>query len=245
MDCKQQICKQLALDFNVSVADLQGEKNLFVLKQYRDGRRIYPNDDCILQILAINGILVMSSTDKTLLAWCERGFSKINGAWICEFAKLRYIDEKLRMMGHYIADGHHYYIPAKWDAAPNIVIQTQWYEKDELSQFIGDKRFCEAIGGDSNRPDMLAVTAIQNGEIVGMAGASADSPTAWQIGIDVLPQARSRGIGSYLTLLLKNEIQKRGFLPFYGTGESHIQSQKVAINAGFIPAWWELYTKKL
>lgn len=245
MDYKLKMYKQLALDFNVSVEDLQGQKNLFVLKQYREGRRIYPNDDCILQILAMNGIIVMSSTDKMLLAWCQKEFSKIYGAWICEFDKLRCIDNKLRTMGHRIADGHHYYIPAKSNVITDRNIQTQWYEKNELSEFIGDKRFSEAIGGDRIRPDMLAVAAIENGELVGMAGASADSPTAWQIGIDVLPQARNKGIGSYLVQLLKEEILKRGFLPFYGTGESHIQSQKVASYAGFIPAWWELYTKGL
>ena len=39
---------------------------------------------------------------------------------------------------------------------------------------------------------VLAVAAFRVGEIVGMAAASADSPVAWQIGVDVLPQVRRR-----------------------------------------------------
>ena len=39
---------------------------------------------------------------------------------------------------------------------------------------IGDKRFTSALSGDENRPDMLAVAAIIDGEIAGLAGASSD-----------------------------------------------------------------------
>ena len=110
---------------------------------------------------------------------------------------------------------------------------------------IGDKRFTSALSGDENRPDMLAVAAIIDGEIAGLAGASSDSPTAWQIGLNVLPAYRNRRIGTTLTALLAKEVESRGFLPFYGTGSSHIQSQNVAVGAGFVPAWWELYTKEI
>ena len=67
----------------------------------------------------------------------------------------------------------------------------------------------------------------------------------WQIGIDVLPESRGRQIGPLLTILLKREILKRGKLPFYGTAESHIQSQKVAVKSGFLPAWAELQSDNL
>ena len=45
---------------------------------------------------------------------------------------------------------------------------------------------------DKNRPDMLAVAAIDGDKIMGMAGASADNKTMWQIGIDVLPKYRGQ-----------------------------------------------------
>ena len=44
---------------------------------------------------------------------------------------------------------------------------------------------------------------------------------------------------------LAREIHSRGLLLFYGTGSSHMLSQRVAIGAGFVPGWWELYTKPI
>ena len=65
----------------------------------------------------------------------------------------------------------------------------------------------------------------------------------WQIGIDVFPEYRGRKVGTNLVTLLKNEILKRGKVPFYGTVNSHFHSQNIAMNAGFFPAWAELYSK--
>jgi GNAT superfamily N-acetyltransferase len=90
---------------------------------------------------------------------------------------------------------------------------------------------------------VLAVAAFEGDNIIGMAGASADSKTMWQIGINVLSEHRGRGIGTNLVTLLKNEILSRGKVPFYGTVGSHFQSQNIAISSGFFPAWAELYSE--
>ena len=86
---------------------------------------------------------------------------------------------------------------------------------------------------------------IKDGEILGMAGASADSDVMWQIGIDVMPESKGRNLGPFITILLKREILKRGKIPYYGTVESHIQSQKVAVKSGFVPYWAEINSAPL
>ena len=65
------------------------------------------------------------------------------------------------------------------------------------------------------------------------------TPHWQQIGIDVLPRYRSRGIGTYLVTLLKNRIIEMGDIPFYGTAAANIQSQNIAVKAGFKHAWVE------
>lgn len=50
--------------------------------------------------------------------------------------------------------------------------------------------------------DMLAVGAYSGGECIGLAGASADCDSMWQIGIDVLPPYRRQGVASALTSTL-------------------------------------------
>ena len=67
----------------------------------------------------------------------------------------------------------------------------------------------------------------------------------WQIGINVKPNGRRKGIGKILVSLLKNEILDKGRLPYYGTSMGHIASQKVVIGSGFVPAWAELVTDRL
>ncbi len=87
------------------------------------------------------------------------------------------------------------------------------------------------------RPDALVVYAEHGGQIAGMAGASADCESMWQIGIDVLPPYRGLGLASCLVSRLAALILKRGIVPFYCTGSSNIPSQLVAYRSGFAPAW--------
>ncbi len=123
--------------------------------------------------------------------------------------------------------------------------QIKWFEQQDIHQFKGDDRFSEALAFEETHPDVLAVAAFDGDRIMGMAGASADSKTMWQIGIDVIPEYRGKGIGASLTALLKQEVLKRGKIPFYGTVESHDISKNIAIRAGFIPAWAELQSRKI
>ena len=248
MDYKKALYYQLSLDFSLSPEQFPLQKNHFVMKRYLEGRRLYQSDGCILQILSMDSHMVICSTDSVFLSWMEQEYKEISGAWISEYGEIFNINQKLKEYGHYIADGHPFFIPKSLQSLPQTIapgFEIQWYERDALALFVGNPRFTNAIGGDAQRPDMLAVAAIINGQIAGMAGASADSSTAWQIGIDVLPAYRGNRIGTTLTALLAKEVERRGFLPFYGTGASHIQSQKVAVGAGFVPAWWELYTKEM
>ncbi len=78
-----------------------------------------------------------------------------------------------------------------------------------------------------------------------MAGASADSPLFWQIGINVDFQARGLHVGSTLVRLLAQDIIAHGAVPYYGTSMSHIASQRVAHRAGFAVTWAELITEEV
>ena len=238
-----QIAKaQLALDYNCQLSDFEKEKNTIVENKLIDGRRIYDSDGCFLKILCFGGKAIIS-TSPIIMPWCEEKLLNRDAAWFFEYPNLRAIDKKLQEFGHEIADIHHYYLPN-----PNVswiepITSVKWYEYEDILQFENDDRFGEAFAFDENHPDVLAVAAFDGDNIMGMAGASADSKTMWQIGIDVLPEYRGRGIGTNLVTLLKNEILKRGKIPFYGTVESHFHSQNIAMSAGFFPAWAELYSK--
>ncbi|MDR2649448.1 MAG: hypothetical protein LBB94_06995 [Clostridiales bacterium] len=63
----------------------------------------------------------------------------------------------------------------------------------------------------------------------------------WQIGIDVLPEYRHLGIAAVLTNRLTIEILERGKIPYYGTAQRNIASQRVAHRAGLRPAWCDVW----
>ncbi len=91
--------------------------------------------------------------------------------------------------------------------------------------------------------DVLGVGAFDKGRLIGLAGCSADCDTMWQIGVDVLPEYRRRGVASALTARLAREILERGKTPFYCAAWSNIRSVRNAIRSGFRPAWVELTAK--
>lgn len=233
---------QLALDYNCQLTDFEKEKNTIVENNLTDGRRIYDNDGCFLKLLCFGGKAIISTSPK-MMNWCEEKLLNTDAEWIFEYPKLRVIDKKLKEFGHEIADIHHYYLPNPSALEIKPMTNVKWYESKEILQFEKDDRIGEAFAFDENHPDVLAVAAFDGDNMMGIAGASADCKTMWQIGIDVFPNYRGQGIGTKLVALLKNEILKRGKIPFYGTIESHFNSQNVALKAGFFPVWAELYSE--
>lgn len=126
-------------------------------------------------------------------------------------------------------------------------------DAEQIERFRGDKRYSNALGFSVTRPDVLVLAAYAvdgagdtegagipaNADPVAMVGMSDDSPIMRQIGIDVLPAFRGAGIASALVRDAARLTLAEGYLPFYGTSPSHMLSQRVALNAGLVPTWWE------
>lgn len=93
---------------------------------------------------------------------------------------------------------------------------------------------------DDRERDVLCVGAYDSDRLIGLAGCSADCETMYQIGVDVLPDYRRKGVASAVTSRLAIEILKLGKVPFYCAAWSNIRSVRNAIKSGFRPAWVEL-----
>ena len=91
---------------------------------------------------------------------------------------------------------------------------------------------------------MLAVGAYDNGKLIGLSGCSADCEMMYQIGVDVLPEYRRKGIASAVTSRLALEVLALGKVPFYCAAWSNIKSVRNAIKSAFRPAWVELTARK-
>ena len=132
-------------------------------------------------------------------------------------------------------------------------LRVELLDAEQFERFRGDKRYSNALGFSTTRPDVLVLAAYAvdgagdtegagiraNADPVAMVGMSDDSPIMRQIGIDVLPAFRGAGIASALVRDAARLTLAEGYLPFYGTSPSHMLSQRVALNAGLVPTWWE------
>lgn len=144
-------------------------------------------------------------------------------------------------------------------------LRVELLDAEQIERFRGDKRYSNALGFSVTRPDVLVLAAYPVGEEaskasevavagesapmhadpIALVGVSDDSPIMRQIGIDVLPAWRGAGIASVLVRDAARLTLAEGYLPFYGTSPSHILSQRVAMNAGLVPTWWEYVSTSL
>ena len=92
--------------------------------------------------------------------------------------------------------------------------------------------------------DVLGVGAYDRGQLIGLAGCSADCETMYQIGVDILPEYRRKGIASALTSRLALEILALDKVPFYCAAWSNLGSVRNAIRSGFRPAWVAMTAKE-
>ena len=144
-------------------------------------------------------------------------------------------------------------------------LRVELLDAEQFERFRGDKRYSNALGFSVTRPDVLVLAAYPVDENaskapevaavgesdpaladpIAMVGMSDDSPIMRQIGIDVLPAWRGAGIASVLVRDAARLTLAEGYLPFYGTSPSHMLSQRVAMNAGLVPTWWEYVSTSL
>lgn len=238
------LCRQLALDFCCDERDVLDEKNHFSVYRRLEGRRRFlEREDCVLKLATVNGKLLFSGRED-MLAWCEAKYRGEGGEWFFEAKNLRKLNDRLHAAGYQIETAHPFFIAETPSLVDTTGLTLRWYEGAEIERFRGDARFDEAYAFCPEAPDLLGVGALNGETFLGMAGASGDSPTMWQIGVNVEASARGAGLATKLVALLKNEILRRGLLPYYGTSFSHLASQRVALGAGFHPVWVELAVSK-
>jgi GNAT superfamily N-acetyltransferase len=117
--------------------------------------------------------------------------------------------------------------------------------RERMPEIYAQPGFDNALGYrlDSPRPDMLAAVAWRDRAPIGMAGASADNDQLWQIGVDVRPDYRGRGVGKAIVSRLTEAILAAGRVPYYSTLVSNLHSSSLALSAGYWLAWTEIYAR--
>ncbi len=234
------LLRQLAADFCVTETDVLDNKHHFTVFTPHPERRQYMEiTPCLLKIAVTGGKLLFTGRED-IIARCMELYHDANAPWFMEAPNLAALNRELARFGAQIRHARPFYTLTESAVVETGDFTIRRYTPDTIAAFKGDERYGDAYGFCETAPDMLGVSAEKGGLLLGMTGASADSPYLWQIGINVQPEARGQGVATMLVKLLANDVLAAGRLPYYGTSISHLASQRVALNAGFRPAWFEL-----
>ncbi len=250
---------QLALDYCCSMDQVKGKDNVFTTFEKITGRRRFDGDDCFFKMASIKGKILATGSDR-LMPEIKKLFENKEGSWAFEAPRMRKVNDILLPHGYEIEQIHPFFfsfeladvaditstVKRKMTEADRMMnLDVRILERGEIETYRGDKRFNRAFSFLPNVPDVIGVKISDQGKILAMAGASADSPEFYQIGIDVAPEARGFNLGSLAVGYLKNEILRRDKVPYYGTAVSHTLSQNIAIQCGFRLGWTELITREI
>ena len=238
--------RQSAVDFSCSEEDFRRKTNVVVESKpsARGSRYMTLPHICALSSYGSN---VVAACRPDLIPEVEAFVNDTEKVYRCfETPALYELNRILQKADAEVAWMHTCYLPD-----PELIFGTEiscpyetrvLYPEDFEGLYLPE--WSNALCSDRKELDMLGVGAYSGSQLIGLAGCSADCPEMWQIGIDVLPEYRQRGIASALTSRLAKMIFEHGKVPFYAAAWSNILSIRNSLRSGFRPAWVTIAAKQ-
>lgn len=235
--------QQSAYDCNCNAQDFEKDTNVVVLSKKHPKARVYIPLPLECDLVSYGNNIVAQVSEE--LSETVRGYIEKYPVEHCfETPNLNVLNDELQKHGLRVCFMAEYFLPdiSKLRELPcgyelRVLHQEDFAElyTDEWSNALCEKR---------KHLDVLGVGAYDGEKLIGLAGCSADCDTMYQIGVDVLPDYRRKGIAAAITSRLAMEILALGKVPFYCAAWSNIKSVRNAIKSGFRPAWVELTARK-
>ena len=236
--------QQSAYDCNCRPEDFLSSQNIVTRSQPHPLARKYLPLPFACDLVSYGNNIVAQTSDE-LAPLVERYINSYPIEHSFETPNMHVLDEALRPHGLKICFMAEYFLPDLEHLKPldcgyelRVLYQADFQELyvPEWSNALCEKR---------KELDVLGVGAYAGGRLIGLAGCSADCEKMYQIGVDVLPEYRRRGIAAALTSHLALEILKLGKVPFYCAAWCNLKSVRNALKCGFRPAWVELTARDL
>jgi len=236
--------QQSAYDCSCAPEDFKAKKNVVTISQQNENARKYLQFPLSCDLVSY-GHNIVAQCSAELMPAVREYIDKYPVEHCFETPNMHVLSELLAPFGQKICFMAEYFLPDVQLVKP----QPCDYELKILHQLdfaeLYLPEWSNALCEKRKELDILGVGAYDNGELIGFAGCSADCDTMYQIGVDVLPEYRGRGIASAVTSRLALEILELGKVPFYCAAWSNIASVRNAIRCGFRPAWVELTAKSI
>lgn len=235
---------QSAVDLCAAPADFEKGTPTVVISKETSSARRYLSLPFSCQIVSY-GSGAVASVSPEFYAIAENYVKSYPEEHLFETPNLHVLNDALMKKGQKICFMAEYFLPDLNAVRPLDCPFTLRVMSAEDFRELYLPEWSNALCEKRRELDVLGVGAYDGERLVGLAGASADCETMWQIGVDVLPEYRRRGIASALTSRLAIEILKHGKVPFYCAAWCNVRSVRNAIKSGFRPAWVEMTTKPI
>lgn len=239
--------EQLAVDYRCTPHDFFRSENKVTVSEYAQGQRRITEVPVYFRGVTMGRNAVMTVHPK-LFDFAD-SIADSDGLRLFDGKGLAAINNELYRHGHYIGMIGQCYIPSADFAPPDMsgwhieIFDEEQIKKQLYPYYSGYENALLYHSGV--RKDVLAACAISGSTILGMAGASNDSDRFHQIGVDVLPEFRGKGLGPVLVSVLANELLSMGKIPYYETWPGNISSHRTAVKSGFVSAWTEIFSMEL
>lgn len=238
----------LSASFGCGENDFDAEGPTFHVAVRREGGLRFPLRERSLGVVTMGkGVVVSCNEDR--IDWVKRLLEPLTRGQLFSARTIANLQRRLELDGQYLAGPDQKYVctaedAREFDLPPGVAVTTLYGE--DIHALYEYKAFGHALAfrKDTDRPDRIAVVAECGGNVVGVAGASADCDALWQIGVDVLPEHRGGGIGKALVGTLTGAVLREGVLPYYSAEVSNLQSRQLAVTLGYWPVWTELYARE-
>lgn len=243
-DIKRIALQQSAYDSNCSPEDFLKAENVVTISKKHLQARAYLDLPLSCDLVSYGSNIVAQASPE-IAPLVKQYIDRYPVEHCFETPNLHVLDELLRPFGQKICFMAEYFLPDV-DAVKE---QPCDYELRILHQEnFADlylPQWSNALCEKRKHLDVLGVGAYDGDKLIGLAGCSADCEEMYQIGIDVLPEYRRKGIASALTSRLAREILKLDKVPFYCAAWCNIKSVRNAIRSGFRPAWVAMTAKDI
>lgn len=241
-EIKEIALRQSAEDIGCQPKDFLSDKNVIVPFCLGKKARKYYKEPITCDFVSYGSNIVAATTEEVSGLVTEY-IGRFEFYHCFETPNMHWLNDRLAEQGHKVCFMAAYYLPdVNKISASNCLYEMRLLGQDDFKELYLPE-WSNALCSDRKHLDVLGMGAYDNDRLVGFAACSADCDEMWQIGIDVLPEYRQKGIASALTSRLAREILERGKVPFYCSAWSNIRSARNAVKSGFIPAWVEMTVK--
>jgi len=236
--------QQSAMDIGCKREDFLSCNNVIVPLNIGENAKAYYEKPIGANFISYGNNLVVGTNEK-LSSVINEYINKFDYYHCFENPNMYWLNEKIKPLGYTVCFMAEYYLP----------------DLDKLKEFSCDyelrvlkqadftnlylTEWSNALCSKRKHLDVLGVGAYDKDKLVGFAACSKDADMMWQIGVDVLPDYRRKGIAKALTTKLTKKILEHDKVPFYSTAWSNIRSVRNAIKCGYVPTWVEMSIKPI